>query len=44
MPKQTIPLSETKVRTARAKEKPYKLSDVDGLYLLVTEKGGKWWR
>lgn len=44
MPKQTIPLSETKVRTARGKEKPYKLFDVDGLYLLVTEKGGKWWR
>ncbi len=39
-----MPLNDMKVRTAKPKEKPYKLSDVDGLYLLVTEKGGKWWR
>ncbi|MEE9910232.1 MAG: integrase arm-type DNA-binding domain-containing protein [Deltaproteobacteria bacterium] len=44
MPKQIIPLSDMKVRTAKPKNKPYKLSDNDGLYLLVTEKGGKWWR
>ena len=29
---------------ARAKEKPYKLSDERGMYLLVHPKGGKWWR
>jgi integrase len=44
MPKPAAPLSETKIRTAKPKDKPYKLFDMDGLYLLVTEKGGKWWR
>ncbi len=44
MPKLITPLSEIKVRTAKPKEKPYKLSDVDGLYLLVNTNGGKWWR
>ena len=44
MPKQIVPLSDMKVKTAKAKDKSYKLSDNDGLYLLVTEKGGKWWR
>lgn len=44
MPKKIIPLSDMKVKTAKPKDKPYKLSDNDGLYLLVTEKGNKWWR
>ena len=39
-----MPLNDLKVRTSKPKEKPYKLSDIDGLYLLVTEKGHKWWR
>jgi len=39
-----MPLTDLKVRSAKPKEKPYKLSDFDGLYLLVTEKGQKWWR
>ena len=39
-----MPLNDLKARTAKPKEKPYKLSDFDGLYLLVTEKGHKWWR
>ncbi|MCX5812572.1 MAG: integrase arm-type DNA-binding domain-containing protein [Proteobacteria bacterium] len=39
-----MPLSDLKVRTTKPKEKPYKLYDIDGLYLLVTEKGYKWWR
>jgi integrase len=39
-----MPLNDLKARTSKPKEKPYKLSDVDGLYLLVTEKGHKWWR
>ena len=37
-------LNDLKCRTAKAKERKYKLSDIDGLYLLVTEKGHKWWR
>jgi integrase len=37
-------LSDTKIRTVKAKEKPYKLSDERGLFLLVQPKGGKLWR
>ncbi len=37
-------LTDVKARTAKAKEKPYKLSDGDGLFLLVNPAGGKWWR
>jgi integrase len=39
-----MPLNNLKVQTAKPKGKPYKLFDGDGLYLLVTEKGHKWWR
>ncbi len=39
-----MPLNDLKVRTSKPKEKPYKLHDMDGLYLLVTEKGHKWRR
>ncbi|MEN6508424.1 MAG: integrase arm-type DNA-binding domain-containing protein [Smithella sp.] len=37
-------LNEVKVRNAKPKEKPYKLSDSEGLYLYITETGGKLWR
>lgn len=37
-------LSDTKIRTLKAKDKPYKVSDEKGLYLLVTPSGGKLWR
>ena len=39
-----MPLNEMKVRNAKPKEKFYKLTDSDGLYLHVTEKGSKLWR
>ena len=42
-----MPLSDVKVKNAKAKDKPYKLYDSDGLYLLIvpTKKGtGKRWR
>jgi integrase len=39
-----MPLNEMKVRNAKPKDKPYKISDSDGLYLFVTEKGGRLWR
>jgi integrase len=39
-----MPLNEMKVRNAKPKEKPYKISDSEGLYLHVTETGGKLWR
>lgn len=37
-------LNEMKVRNTKPKEKFYKLTDGDGLYLHVTEKGSKLWR
>jgi len=39
-----MPLNEMKIRNAKPKEKFYKLSDSDSLYLHVTEKGSKLWR
>lgn len=44
MPKRIVPLSEAKVKNAKARDKNYKLSDGGGLYLLVTSQGGKLWR
>jgi len=44
MPKRIIPLSDVKVRNAKAKEKDYKLTDGGGLYLLVASTGSKLWR
>jgi integrase len=37
-------LTEMKIRKAKPREKFYKLTDGDGLYMHVSEKGGKWWR
>lgn len=37
-------LTDTRIRNARAKDKPYKLSDEKGLYLLVNPTGAKYWR
>jgi hypothetical protein len=37
-------LTDTEIRKAKPKEKPYKLSDANGLFLLVTETGSKLWR
>jgi integrase len=37
-------LSDAAVRNAKPKTKPYKISDGDGLFLLVTPAGGKYWR
>jgi len=44
MAKRIMPLSEMKVRTAKPLEKAYKLADGDGLFLLVTPQGGKYFR
>lgn len=43
MPKRILPLSDTQVNKAKSKEKPHKLTDGGGLYLLVTPTGGKLW-
>src|ERR1043166_4513607 len=37
-------LTHLAVESAKPREKPYKLSDGNGLHLLVTEKGSKLWR
>ncbi len=37
-------LSDTKARQARPRERPYKLADQGGLYLLVSSTGAKSWR
>jgi len=39
-----MPLSDTAIRKAKAADKPYKLADGGGLYLLVNANGSKWWR
>jgi len=35
---------DVRIRNAKPKEKPYKLEDRGGLFLLVTPAGGKLWR
>ena len=39
-----MPLSDTKVRAAKAAEKAYRLSDEKGLYLQVEPNGSRYWR
>jgi integrase len=39
-----MPITDTAIRRAKSREKPYKLFDSGGLFLLVTPNGGKWWR
>lgn len=43
MPRRTAPFTDTKVKTVKPTEKPLKLFDGWGLYLLVTPTGGKLW-
>ena len=44
MPKRITPLSDTKIRAVKPTDKPQKLFDGGGLFLLVTPTGGKLWR
>lgn len=37
-------LSDTKIKSSKPAEKQYKIFDSDGLYMIVTPAGGKWWR
>jgi hypothetical protein len=37
-------LTDIEVKKAKAKDKPYAMSDGAGLYLWVTTAGGKLWR
>lgn len=44
MPKRAAPLTDIQPRTAKPRDKPYKLTDGGGLYLLVNTGGAKYWR
>lgn len=44
MPKLATPLTDIQPRTAKPKDKPYKLTDGGGLFLLVNPDGSKYWR
>ncbi len=44
MPRITDKLIDPKIRNTQPKERPYKLSDGGGMYLLVKPNGGKYWR
>lgn len=44
MARTTTPLTDTKIRTAKPKDKIYKLYDGGGLFIEVTPKGGKHWK
>lgn len=44
MPKRVPPLSDIQVRNAKPKNKDYRLTDGDGLYLYCHTSGGKLWR
>ncbi|SMP36236.1 Arm DNA-binding domain-containing protein [Shimia sagamensis] len=37
-------LSDAKIRTIKPKDKPFKQSDFDGLFLLINPNGSKLWR
>ena len=39
-----MPLTDTAIRKVKIREKPVKMFDERGLFLLVTPSGGKWWR
>src|SRR3546814_18565605 len=39
-----MPLTETRLRALKTKDKPYKVADQRGLYIEVTPAGGKLWR
>lgn len=44
MPRLTVPLSDLKCRTAKPRERAYKLFDGGGMYLFVKPNGVKTWR
>jgi len=44
MPKLATPLTDIKVKNAKSKDKPYRLADGGGLYVLIESDGAKYWR
>ncbi|MGB9153201.1 MAG: integrase arm-type DNA-binding domain-containing protein [Alphaproteobacteria bacterium] len=39
-----MPLTDIAIHRVKPRSKPFKMFDSGGLFLLVTPKGGKWWR
>ena len=39
-----MPLTDTAIRTAKPRDKPYKMADEKGMFLYITPAGGKLWR
>jgi hypothetical protein len=39
-----MPLTDTKIKNAKSRDKQYKLYDTAGLFMIVAPSGGKWWR
>lgn len=39
-----MPLTDIKIKSAKPREKTYKISDERGMYLEISPSGGKWWR
>ena len=39
-----MPLSDTKIRSLKAKKAAYRAYDERDLYLEVSPSGGRWWR
>ena len=39
-----MPLTEASIKSAKPREKPYKLADGLGMFLLVTPNGSRLWR
>lgn len=44
MPKLAVPLTDVQIRNAKPRDKPYVLSDGDGLFVEVMPSGSKFWR
>lgn len=44
MPRKAPPLTDSAIKVAKSKDKPYKLADGQGLYLEVMPSGSKLWR
>lgn len=44
MPRKAVPLTDKAIKNARAIDKPFRLFDGGGLYLLVNPDGSKYWR
>jgi len=43
-PRSRVVLTVTAIKAAKGRDKPYKLSDSEGLYLLISPEGSRCWR